>query len=926
MSTGGDLSNSTGDVRDRDVLGSPLRCSTSMGRRSAAETEDEDEHKKGMGLKEMEKVRMLWSYFISTLMTNFLWSQTVSTLHKQNFDLKLELYHRRERQDELEEKLETVQAENNELKEMRQVIDTELEKRDKAIAEAVAMIVRLEEQVSDLVREKEIVRFVESDTSYCHPRPQQVDGAENSGVPLTPKMKSLELFGVVGGGKTLERVPSFLSERSEQTENLRNVVLSGRTNHGRMRRVSEASAEPNDLNRVGSPSLSMLSESSFVSVYGSKDGNAESSPDLDDADATAIDNTPMPESPTPVNESNVERWRSQRSSPASWMQKTIPKGGASLTGQLQPVSKVIDVTSPLQKIEMLEKQFPNVMDVSRSSTPSYNRNTPTASPRTARPKQGPPRQEKRSSVHKIVTGGPTSRELANSHILPPTPDTVASSTLRKHQEFSSSQDSLGGRPGLQQQSGFPPVSEVSDSSSFNNKYRPSQLQEPGMQRASTSAFTGRQGLSMPPIATEWLTRPNGHTSMDLPPRPRSAGETTLSRARANSWISDSDSDSGGGADARSEESAFDYWMRESIRPDTKHGHARRPDPRKDDPVRSPDLFSFPADSGGWGTDAIFGAMNGNDFLGAPIPSLKRERIDDMTTALGASQTTQLEPQQMGYAPPTPNRKSSLHAHTGSLSVSASPANGGGRSGRGPPALNSALNRITRSTKSRSNSIDSVGQSLQQYQQHPPEAPSPASSKRSPYPPISGLGMRRSLGLNTLFRRSGTEAPSSEAAFPPPPQPAEGAAAQFPPHVQMQFAAARASGRSSVPPPPRMPWAMRPSAAALIDDELDRATPPPIARSRGQSLSRGASTNDESMNDYSFTPQQLQQQLQEEMTIAEEFGMANRRGASTPAKDAPPSSPAHAPPASPSPASPAGSRRSRWLNLGRMSSSLKNRSA
>ena len=119
--------------------------------------------------------------------------------------------------------------------------------------------------------------------------------------------------------------------------------------------------------------------------------------------------------------------------------------------------------------------------------------------------------------------------------------------------------------------------------------------------------------------------------------------------------------------------------------------------------------------------------------------------------------------------------------------------------------------------------------------------------------------------------------------------------------------------------------MRPSAAALIDDELDRATPPPIARSRGQSLSRGASTNDESMNDYSFTPQQLQQQLQEEMTIAEEFGMANRRGASTPAKDAPPSSPAHAPPASPSPASPAGSRRSRWLNLGRMSSSLKNRS-
>ena len=837
-----------------------------------------------------------------------------------------------------------MEAENTEMKEMRQIIDTELEKRDKAIAEAVAMIVRLEEQVSELVREKEMVRFIESDRAYCHSRSEQATrGDESNVVPLTPKMKSLDLFGAVESGKTLERVPSFLSERSEQTENLRNVVLNGRSNQARMRRVSEASAEPNELHRVASPSLSMLSESSFKSVYGSKDENAEDTAALD-ADEIAADDTPLAEPRASVNESSVERWRSQRGSPASWMQKAVPQGGANLTGQLQPVSKVIDITSPLQKIEMLEKQFPNVMEGSRSSTPSYNRNTPTASPRSARPKQGAFRQENRGNIHKIVTGGPTNKELANSHILPPTPDTVASSTLRKHQDFSSSQDSLNPRSGPQQ-GGFPPVSEISDSASSNKYCRPSpRLQDSNMQRASTTAFTSGQGLSMPPIATEWLTRPHNQMSMDLPPRPRSAGETTLSRARANSWISDSDSESGG-ADARSEESAFDYWMRESIRPDTKHGRRSAP-PKKDERVRSPDLFSFPGESGGWGPDALFGAMQGNDFLGAPIPSLRRERIDDMTTALGAPQTAQLEPQQIGHAPPTPHRKSSLHAHTGSLSVSASPASGGGRSMKGPPALNSALNRITRSTKSRSSSIDSGGQSLNQHQQqHLPEAPSPSPtpSKRSQYPPIAGQGMRRSLGLNSLFRRSGSEAPSSEAAFPPPSShPAEGrssspsgsAMGQLPLHVQSQFAASRAGGRSSVPPPPRMPWAMRPPPA-LVDDEFDRATPPPIARSRGQSLSQGAGPAD-SGNDYAFTAQQLQQQLQEEMMIAEEFGMMNHAAA---AKNAtmPPSSPSPAPardrghgggpPASPaSPAPTAGSRRSRWLNLGgRMSSSLKNRS-
>ena len=196
--------------------------------------------------------------------------KTVCTLHKQNFDLKLELYHRRERQDALEEKVQRLEAENAEIRGMREKFDEDMAKRDKAVNEAVDIIVRLEAKVDDLLREKEMVRQVESNGSYCHSRSDQSEHLDDDGAPLTPKMKGLEFFGMMDGAKSLERVPSFLSERSEQTENLRNVVMGGLQSLSHMRTVSGSSFAPSDINRIASPSLSVLSESSFVSVYGSK--------------------------------------------------------------------------------------------------------------------------------------------------------------------------------------------------------------------------------------------------------------------------------------------------------------------------------------------------------------------------------------------------------------------------------------------------------------------------------------------------------------------------------------------------------------------------------------------------------------------------------------------------------------------------------
>ena len=815
--------------------------------------------------------------------------KTVCTLHKQNFDLKLELYHRRERQDALEEKVQRLEAENAEIRGMREKFDEDMAKRDKAVNEAVDIIVRLEAKVDDLLREKEMVRQVESNGSYCHSRSDQSEHLDDDGAPLTPKMKGLEFFGMMDGAKSLERVPSFLSERSEQTENLRNVVMGGLQSLSHMRTVSGSSFAPSDINRIASPSLSVLSESSFVSVYGSKNEHSELSTGLD-TELTGANNTHLDgRLSTPAREDSNQEEMNQTSPPSSWTPKGPPPASASFSTHIQFPNNVIATTSPLQKLEMLEKQLPSRADMPRSSTFGQPRSMPNSSPaRSTRPAHATTRQEKRNSVQRIVTNGTTNKELANAHVLPPTPDTVASSTLRKHKNLTSSQDSL-------QEGSLPTRQERSDTFGLNNSYQPSpKMRDIPDQRASITAFTGRVNLPMPPINTDLLPQINHHASLGLPPRPRSADETTISRHRANSWISDSDSD--GGVDAHSEESTFDYWMRESIRPNAHHDVSSQ---MKGERKPSPDLFSFPTDSKGWGTDAIFGAMRGHAFLGSPAPGLKRERIDDMTTSLGeTSETMAFDPQEMGYAPPTPDRRSSLHARTGSSnkvpSVAGKP--------KKTPAQNSSANKAM-NTKGRSNSIDSAKVHFT------PEAP-PSTGRRNQYPPLSGQGMRRSLGFNNIFRRSGSEsqgsstAPASatEATFP-------SNAVPLPPHVMSNFST-RTSGRSSVPPPPTMPWALRPPpgvgvGVGLQEDDLHSATPPPILRNRGLSQPPGPEPADSS-----FTEQQQQQQ-QQQQGVASLPGHLEETGAA------------------PTSSSPVGAAQNpgkrRWLNLSRMSNSLKNRS-
>ena len=110
--------------------------------------------------------------------------------------------------------------------------------------------------------------------------------------------------------KTLARMPSFVSERSETTENLRSVYLGARASLMSLPRMSEDTNDAESRlanNMMTSPSMSVLSESSFLSVYGSRnDPRGPSSPPNEpsstdgpaEAKSNGADQTPIRTSPS----------------------------------------------------------------------------------------------------------------------------------------------------------------------------------------------------------------------------------------------------------------------------------------------------------------------------------------------------------------------------------------------------------------------------------------------------------------------------------------------------------------------------------------------------------------------------------------------------------------------------------------------------
>ncbi|KAF4968658.1 hypothetical protein FZEAL_10355 [Fusarium zealandicum] len=747
--------NSSGEL-GRSGHGSPTKGGELDVRRPQSTVESEAPRKKGLGVKDMEQV--------------------ISSLHKQNFDLKLELYHRRERQTGLEDRVENLESEKLRVEEMNEHLVQEMEKRDKAVEEAVAMIVTLEAKLEQFAQERAMVQEIEAEEHYMAQtyNPCYEDPTRNA--------KLRDITRQQDDAKVITRMPSFLSDRSENTENLRNVYLGVRGSVLSLPQVPEGSGyQDGPTAGLGSPSLSVLSESSFVSVYGKQGHQTPQYVDeplsLDGVEGLPAKAGGINRPKTSLAKSPIPSSRTGRSNSLSTNKHP----------QFESITNVIDQSSPLQQLERLDRTYSQKKADERPQTREKDGSNAFAGRAPKSPNHRRAREEKRESLRKVVTDSPGGVRLLD-HGLPPTPDTISTSTLRR---FRNSNDTLSKQPGLRRSHSA--LSDASDNEEIEDGFSGVRLERPMQARRATakiielnnSAYLESRGRSIQ--------------------RPRSADETTVSHRRGNDWDTDSDA-----TDVESLESSLDIWMRESAKPGRNGGRT------------SPDLFKFSSGvaKGSWAADGMFGPGNGTS--GGTGTGIDPQRAMDLFPV-------QHELFSASLPPPPPNRRSSLNAQTAANSNASFLTR---------PVGNGKVAKPGRRNRQRRNSDDiQLRAELQTSVQQPQQSPPTADQKKSHYPPITGQQAVRN-GLTKLFRRSLGGGSSNNV--PPPtsapesidPEPANTEPATTEPSYT--------NGAMGVPS-----WVNR---AGVMDDDRDSATPPPIMRKsrHGRHLSVDTSTADDSM--------------------------------------------------------------------------------
>ncbi|KAB8337179.1 hypothetical protein FH972_021483 [Carpinus fangiana] len=264
----------------------------------------------------------------------------VDKLSKENFDLKLELYHRREKIDELERKLRNVQQLEHDAAELihvNQDLCQELEKRDRAIDEAVVMICDLEDRLQTLeeqlseTRPSSLTMGTSASTaaSQCLQSPphkelvgmissEMSQHLETVGVKVLPevssRMSDTNLPDSLGNAR---HIPSFIDSTEPATTALRSMfVHDGRQIRAIPSAASLVSAtetrEEDLLNESPrSPVLSELSESDFRSIYGRTTPKQSAQPTLDER-PTSPEDSPVVVIPRERKLARTNQWVKDR--------------------------------------------------------------------------------------------------------------------------------------------------------------------------------------------------------------------------------------------------------------------------------------------------------------------------------------------------------------------------------------------------------------------------------------------------------------------------------------------------------------------------------------------------------------------------------------------------------------------------------------
>lgn len=392
--------------------------------------------------------------------------------------------------------------------------------------EAVGIICELEEKVERLMEEREIVRKfdAQNEAGYFRTKPQ--DGPASSPPSLTTPEDSNSNQPNTNGktGNRLPRMPSFLSEQSEGAEALKSLYNPADRGYSgsNLPKLLEDNSTHDGMN---SPRLSELSESSFLSVYGEKPLSLDSTDGQNEVEEASPSRRHR-------SSSSVEKWVDER--PVKSIAPLRPAAARSVSStrksQLLSINSVLE--SPLQRLERGEHRLEKLRLKLEKGNVSSTSNLDSQTERAVIA------EEKRKSREVI-------RSFDHQQTLPPTPDTVSTSTLRHYKK---SNDTLHDR----------------------NRQ---------VDGSEAMYLTGTSKFPVPAVTH------NAYQST-ISVRPRSAGETINSRREGHGWDTEQD----------------DLTETGSI---SSTGSIYNPTPHKDTTV--PDLFSFGGRDDGrmWARDVMF---------------------------------------------------------------------------------------------------------------------------------------------------------------------------------------------------------------------------------------------------------------------------------------------------------------------------------
>ena len=385
-------------------------------------------------------------------------NEHMDRLTKQNFALKLELDHRRSHTAKLQEQIETMREqvewaeqmkdEHAELLRINSQLVEELEKRDKAVEEAMDLICDLEDKLADLEERNSNTRpsTANADSGYAGtethdlappsspPQPARAPKTPHGSQRQPPPAASAaagSLMNAVNGHTPARprREPFALSQKKPSTHALRSVYLETAQSLHPVKSFNSLltrheSKVDDDEAVLDSPRLSVLSESSFPSIYSPKEQVSPERYAWEAEDAESKESQHVP--PSHLRQDSIKRV-------SQWMDEGDETDNTpSKSNRISPpVSQQIEaqLSSSPSKRPVNDAQYQSIANALSTGSPATmqlnvdtQRGVSYIKPYPIRTdKKMPSKQARPTSFAGPMFGEP---------LLPPTPDSASTRILR----------------------------------------------------------------------------------------------------------------------------------------------------------------------------------------------------------------------------------------------------------------------------------------------------------------------------------------------------------------------------------------------------------------------------------------------------------------------------------------------------------------